>query len=90
MNDLAELTKLLPEIEQVCKFANCNFTIKENNSSKYIYGLVCDHSFFEMFRSDFVAGTYKGTVLDGQSVVLTQSTAMRFSELPIVSEKSLI
>ena len=78
MNDLAELTKLLPEIEQVCKFANCNFTIKENNSSKYIYGLVCDHSFFEMFRSDFVAGTYKGTVLDGQSVVLTQSTAMRF------------
>ena len=47
MNDLAELTKLLPEIEQVCKFANCNFTIKENNSSKYIYA--CLRSF--LFRN---------------------------------------
>lgn len=78
INDRAELKKLLPEIQEICIFANATYTIKENNTSKYIYGLTCDHSFFKMFRTDFITGTNKGAVLDGLSVVLTQSTAMKF------------
>lgn len=78
INDRAELKKLLPEIEDVCVFAKSTYTIKENNASKYIYGLVCDHSFFKLFKTDFITGTYKGTVLNGQSIILTKSTAMKF------------
>lgn len=78
IKDRAELRKLLPEIEKECVLANCTYTIKENNSSKNVYGLVCEHSFFGMFRADFITGTYKGTVPDGQSVILTRNTAMKF------------
>lgn len=77
VNDLAELRKLLPEIEQVCTFSNCFYTVKQDNSSKMLYGLVTDHSFFDLFRADFIVGSYKKTFPDGQSVILTERMALQ-------------
>lgn len=74
-NDLAELRVLLPEIETVCTFNTSRFTTQQNNNSQKLYGITCDRSFFELFHTDFIAGTYEGTVPDGQSVILTESTA---------------
>lgn len=78
VNDLAEIKKLVPEIEKVCTFSNLCYSIKNNNSTLRIYGLVCDHSFFDFFRADFIAGTYKGTYPDGTAVILTESMAQKF------------
>lgn len=78
VNDLAEIKKLVPEIEKVCTFSNLCYSIKKNNSTLRVYGLVCDHSFFDFFRADFIAGTYKGTYPDGTAVILTESMAQKF------------
>ena len=78
VNDLAEIKKLVPEIEKVCTFSDLFYSVKKNNSSQMVYGLACDHTFFDFFRADFIIGTYKGTYPDGTSVILTESTAQRF------------
>lgn len=77
VNDLAELRKLLPEIEQVCTFSDCFYTVKQDSRSQTLYGMVCDHSFFRLFRTDFIRGSYKGTVLNGKSVILTEKMALQ-------------
>lgn len=86
INDLAEIKKLVPEIEKVCSINELFYNTKINNSTQTVYGLVCDHSFFDLFRADFIAGTYKGTYPDGTSVILTESTAKSSSERLIASE----
>lgn len=78
VNDLAEIKKLLPEIEKVCTFTDCFYTIKSNHGSQMLYGLICNHSFFDFFQADFITGTYKGTYPNGESVILTESTAKKF------------
>lgn len=78
INDLAELKKLLPEIKDVCTFANCFYTVKMNNASQTLYGLKCDKSFFNFFKADFIAGTYKNSHPNGETVILTESTARKF------------
>lgn len=78
VNDLAEIKKLVPEIEQICTLNNLFYVTKINNVSQTVYGLVCDHTFFDFFKADFIAGTYKGTYPDGTSVILTESTAKKF------------
>lgn len=78
VNDLAEIKKLLPEIEKVCTFNDLHYTFNQENNSLTLYGLGCDHTFFDFFRADFIAGTYKGTYPDGTAVVLTENTAKKF------------
>lgn len=75
VNDLAELKMLLPEIEKVCILSFCHYNIKVNNASRQVFGYVCDHTFFDFFKADFINGTYKGTYPNGQSVILTASMA---------------
>lgn len=78
VNDLAELKKLLPEIETVCIFANCHYSIKVNNTTEKIHGIVCDHTFLDLFMADFINKTNKKIYTDGQSVILTEKTALKF------------
>lgn len=78
VNDLAELKKILPEIETVCILANCHYDIKVNNSTEKIHGIVCDHTFFDLFRADFINKSNKKIYTDGQSVILTEKTALKF------------
>lgn len=78
VNDLAEIQKLLPEIEQVCTFAYCFYSAKRNSGSQTLYGLICDQRFFDFFKADFIAGTNKGYFPDGKTVILTESTAKQF------------
>lgn len=77
INDLAELKKLLPEIETVCTFVNYHANAKINNNTERIHGMICDHTFFDLFRADFINGTYKGTFPNGESVVLTENLAKK-------------
>lgn len=78
INDLAEIKKLVPEIEQVCILNDAFYNTKINNTTQTVCGIVCDHTFFDFFKADFIAGTYQGTYPDGSSVILTESTAKKF------------
>lgn len=77
INDLTEIKKLLPEIETVSVFNNYHYNTQENNVNQNFYGYVCEPAFFELFRADFINGTYKNVYPDGRSIVLTESTAKK-------------
>lgn len=77
VNDREELRKLLPEIEEMCSFWTLSFTLDRSGDPVKLHGMESDSSFFRLFQADFINGTYKGTVPDGQSVVLTETTARK-------------
>lgn len=77
IHDREELLKQLPEIEQICSFSPSSFSLNRNGENLNFHGMQADSSFFQLFRADFIAGTYKGRVPDGQSIVLTEATARK-------------
>lgn len=77
INDREELRKRLPEIEEMCSFWMRSFTLDRSGERVELHGMESDSSFFRLFQADFINGTYRGTVPDGHSVVLTEATARK-------------
>ena len=75
VDDRKELFQLLPEIEASCSFNHLSFTLKQKDETISLHGMESDHSFFDLFWADFIAGTYKGKAPDGSNVILTERTA---------------
>lgn len=77
INDRVGVFKLLPEIEAACSFSPASYTLKRENESITIHGIESDATFFNLFHADFIAGTYKGLVPDGTSIILNETTARK-------------
>jgi len=86
INDLAEIKKLVPEIEQVCILNDAFYNTKINNTTQTVCGIVCDHTFFDFFKADFIAGTYQGTYRTVHLSSLPKVRPRSSSERPIVLE----
>lgn len=77
VDDRKELFQLLPEIEASCSFNHLSFTLKQKDETISLHGMESDHSFFDLFWANFIAGTYKGKAPDGSNVILTERTARK-------------
>jgi hypothetical protein len=86
--DIEYFLQALPEIETYSIMRDWGqLQYKKDEVSEKLMGICVDSAFFDVFYSQFVNGGYKNIPFDDSHIVLTEKTAMRFSEKPIAPAK---
>ena len=76
-DDFIWMLENIPEIEKYCTANMARLGYMENGKQINVMGLNVDSTFFSMFHSEFIDGTYKYASWDGSCVVLTERAAMK-------------
>ncbi|MDR3246614.1 MAG: ABC transporter permease [Prevotellaceae bacterium] len=78
-DDVESFLQILPEIEKFCtinSWGRLNYKIDDIAGS--LDGVLVDSSFFDIFYSEFVDGSYKNVPFDNSHIVITEKIAMQF------------
>jgi len=67
----------IPEIEKYCSTNRSRLSYIKNGKEVNVIGLSVDSTFFSMFYSEFIDGSYKNVPYDDSCIVLTERAAMK-------------